>query len=634
MRMSRRWVGWITVAAMLTTLCCPLLFAAAEETTTTAEGTTTAESTTAESIGTTTTTDAGTTTTVPTKPDEGEEETPPPPPLTAEEFDAWLIEEGFPESYHAALRELHEQYPYWVFRAQHTGLTWQEVLDAESVVGVSLIPANSIGSWKSCEKDAFDPVTGKWKGLDSDAWIAADRKVIAYYLDPRNALTATSIFQFENLAYSDTCTIDGVRAILAGTFMAEGDWAQWFMDAGRETGVSPYHLASRARQEQGVHGNALGHGTAGHPYDGYYNVFNINAYATSTLSPIQNGARYAATTNAAYHLPWTSAELSVRGGAVILGSSYINREQNSLYLQKWDVTDGGNGYYRHQYMTNILAPTSEAATLSGAYTDEVKAGAMEFCIPVFEEMPETPCKKPTSTGTNNNWLSSLTVSDYDISPTYTLYTMNYQLTVPSTVSAIRVNAETYSDTATVSGAGAVLLESGVNTVTICVTAASGDERIYTLSVYRTPSEAGDDAEEPTLESDVYRIEEAIRGVPLGTTVEDFLKGFTLSDETATLIVVDDKGALRTDTIGTGCFLHVTRGDTLFAIHPIVIRGDLNGDGNISVIDLLRVQQYLLNARTLTGHTLDAADINADDKISVIDLLRIQRHLLGAALIEQ
>ena len=383
-------------------------------------------------------------------------------------FEAWLTEQNFPASYRPALRELHKQYPNWVFRAQHTGLTWQEVLDAESAVGVSLVPQSSIASWKSCEYKAYDPATGIWKGLDSEAWVAADRSIVAYCLDPRNALTATAIFQFENLAFSETCTVDGVKAILAGTFMAEGDWAEWFMAAGREAGVSPYHLASRARQEQGAVGNPLAHGTAGGGYNGYYNIFNINAYATDTLSPIQNGARYAATTNAAYFLPWTTPQLAIRGGAVILGSAYINREQNTLYLQKFDVTDGGNGLYRHQYMTNIFAPASEAVTLANAYSDEVKAGGMEFCIPVYEDMPETACEKPTSTGGNDNWLSALTISEGAFTPAFSTYCLQYELSVPATVSSIRINATAFSATAAVGGAGTVVLKSGMNTVEVKV----------------------------------------------------------------------------------------------------------------------------------------------------------------------
>ncbi len=593
--------------------------ATATATTTTAVGTTTAPSASAPSATGTTTTGNGSEV---------------PPPSDEDPFEAWLTAQEFPESYRPALRELHKAYPNWVFRAQHTGLTWQEVLDAQSVVGVSLVPRGSIASWKSCEYGAYTPATGTWKGLDSDAWVAADRGIIAYCLDPRVALTATAIFQFENLAFSETCTLDGVKAILAGTFMADGDWAQWFMEAGRETGVSPYHLASRARQEQGVSGNPLAHGTAGAPYNGYYNIFNVNAYATDTLSPIQNGARYAATTNAAYHLPWTTPLLAIRGGAVILGNSYINREQNTLYLQKFDVTDGGNGYYRHQYMTNIFAPSSEAVTLAGAYTDEVKAGAMEFCIPVYEDMPEKVCEKPTSTGSNDNWLSALTVTDRSFTPAFDTYRLQYEMSVPATVSSLRVNATAFSATATVGGTGTVVLKSGMNTVDVKVTAASGAVRTYTLSVYRTPSETGGDENAPTLESEIYRIEDTVQGIAPGTTAEDFLKNFTLSDTQASLIVVNGEGIRVTGTVGTGCVLHVFKGETLYAVYPLLIRGDVNGDGAVSIVDLLQIQQHLLKVRVLSDHALHAADVSKDGVVTIVDLLKTQQHLLKVIVIEQ
>lgn len=38
------------------------------------------------------------------------------------DFEAYLNSERFPESYKVRLRELHAQYPKWVFRAQHTNL--------------------------------------------------------------------------------------------------------------------------------------------------------------------------------------------------------------------------------------------------------------------------------------------------------------------------------------------------------------------------------------------------------------------------------------------------------------------------------------------------------------------------------
>ncbi len=558
------------------------------------------------------------------------EETPAPEP---DPFEALLDEEKFPESYRPGLRALHEQYPNWVFKAQHTGLSWQTVLDAESRVGVNLVPSGSIASWKSCDRGAYDLQSGRWYGLDGDAWVAASREIVAYCLDPRNALTPTAVFQFENLAYSDVCVADGVAAILAGTFMGNSTYVGIFMEAGKLAGVSPYHLASRARQEQGVSGNALGRGTAS-GYAGYYNFFNINAYATSTLSAIQNGARYAATTNAAYYLPWNSPERSIKGGAVILGSSYISRGQNTLYLQKFDVTDGGNGFYTHQYMTNVLAPTSEAATLSTAYSDAVKSGAMEFCIPVYEDMPDTACPKPTSTGCNDNWLSSLTVAGQTLTPTFSLYETAYELVVTKDVTSITAAAKAHHTGATVGGTGVIPLAAGINTITVSVTAPSGAVRCYTISVYRPPSETGQDAEPPVLTSETYRLEQRITGVSPDTPAETFLAAVSTDNEEARLAVVTAEGAPVTGSVGTGCTLQVIVGDALCLTLPVVVRGDVSGDGVINSLDLLKIQKQILGVSALNEQALLAADANNDGAVNALDLLRTQKHILKLATIAQ
>ena len=59
-----------------------------------------------------------------------------------------------------------------------------------------------------------------------------------------------------------------------------------------------------------------------------------------------------------------------------------------------------------------------------------------------------------------------------------------------------------------------------------------------------------------------------------------------------------------------------------------MRGDTNGDGKISLIDLANVQRHLLGLMKLAGDNFTAADTNGDGKISLIDLANIQRHLLG------
>lgn len=58
----------------------------------------------------------------------------------------------------------------------------------------------------------------------------------------------------------------------------------------------------------------------------------------------------------------------------------------------------------------------------------------------------------------------------------------------------------------------------------------------------------------------------------------------------------------------------------------VIPGDVNRDGKISKLDLLRLQKYL--AKWNVEIDLVAADCNGDGTISKADLLRLQKHLAG------
>lgn len=163
------------------------------------------------------------------------------------------------------------------------------------------------------------------------------------------------------------------------------------MQAAEYAKVSPYHLASRIRQEMGVNGSDLAKGT--YPgYEGYFNFFNIDAYAHSGRPARENGAIYAKQ-EGSYLRPWTNPYKAILGGADFVGSSYIQREQNTLYLQKFDVTDGGNGRYSHQYMSNVNAPKDEASSLKKAYTDSglIDTSVFTFEIPGISEHARAGC---------------------------------------------------------------------------------------------------------------------------------------------------------------------------------------------------------------------------------------------------
>ena len=65
----------------------------------------------------------------------------------------------------------------------------------------------------------------------------------------------------------------------------------------------------------------------------------------------------------------------------------------------------------------------------------------------------------------------------------------------------------------------------------------------------------------------------------------------------------------------------------------VIKGDANGDGSISLLDVLVVKRHILGIETLTGEKFQAADINGDGKVDLLDCLKIKRHILGYEIIQ-
>lgn len=409
------------------------------------------------------------------------------------DFESYMTKQGFPESYKPYLRKLHEQHPKWIFTAQKLGVDWNTALKEECVVGRNLVHSSALASWKSMEKGAYDFNGGYWYGLDG-SWVAASKEIIMYYMDPRNFLNDTYIFMFENQSYDPSYqTESGVKTILADTFMSGSytcpdtkkkyTYSQTFMDAAKKSGVSPYHLASRCRNEQGVNGAPQSLGTV-KGYENYFNFFDIQAYATSTMTAAEMGCKYAKTTNPTYLLPWTNQYKSIVGGSIFLGTGYITKGQDTLYLQKFDMVDGGNGLYYHQYMTCVFGQANEAISLKNAYSQDILNSAMEFKIPVYNNMPDKLCPKPTSSGDNNNYLKSLSVSGTSISPKFDKFTASYAAKVNAEISSVTVNANPLGKSAKVSGNGKVSLKTGENTIKVTCTAASGVKRTYTIKITR------------------------------------------------------------------------------------------------------------------------------------------------------
>ena len=512
-------------------------------------------------------------------------------------FENYLNSQGFPESYKVSLRTLHTEHPTWVFQAQKTGLNWSDVMAAEGAVGANLVSKSSISSWKSTEYGAYDWNTGTWTGFDGSSWVAASKDIVAYYMDPRNFLNDTYVFQFLHHAYdSNAQTREGLTSLITGTFLEktpesttaatqsvqetigsgsspvvnnsgstgtsgslqqgesygpgmstgtsggtssgsssgsqgvslEGPgstvsstisqrkvittalpeveygpgmdassitddntgasntspvptgqtYVDIIMKAAAQTGVNPYVLGAMILQEQGTgKSGSISGKTAG--YEGYYNFFNVGAFASGSMSAITRGLWYASQSGN-YGRPWNSIEKSIIGGATYYSENFLKNGQDTFYLKKFNVQ--GSNLYKHQYMTNVEGAAGEGAKLARAYTDAMKKQALVFKIPVFNNMPETACAKPTVNGSPNNKLSGITIDGYSLTPTFSKDTEKYDLVVDSSVSSVNIRATAIDSKATVSGAGTISLGSGTTIVKIVVKAENGDTRTYQVSI--------------------------------------------------------------------------------------------------------------------------------------------------------
>ena len=82
----------------------------------------------------------------------------------------------------------------------------------------------------------------------------------------------------------------------------------------------------------------------------------------------------------------------------------------------------------------------------------------------------------------NNYLKSIGVKDYKITPEFNKDTMEYTVDVPATVNTVTIEAEKESSYATVEGTGEKEVDEGANTFEIKVTSETGVERIYKITV--------------------------------------------------------------------------------------------------------------------------------------------------------
>lgn len=344
----------------------------------------------------------------------------------------------FPATYQAYLAELSEAHPNWTFEVVNTGMTWDKAVANEmSSVGKQVVSTSSPDSWKSKEKGAIDVDTGKYVVFDG-GWNAANKEIVKYYMDPRNFLNESNIYQFASHEFGSYHTVASVKASIANSFMAmkrvknssgeyvwvnddtkATNYANYIYNSAKSLKVNPQVLVSMIITEQGwkstsarvtgvgVDMTGLAPDSAstvlnGVKYKGIYNFFNWGAYSAKdkkgkTMTATQRGLWCASltptSTSDTTGRPWNTVEKSIKGGASSYVNNYVKTGQDTFYTKKFNVGESTYKKGTHEYCTNIQAPTTEGNLLK-TVCKNLDDEKLVFKIPVYKNMPSKNCAKP------------------------------------------------------------------------------------------------------------------------------------------------------------------------------------------------------------------------------------------------
>ena len=131
----------------------------------------------------------------------------------------------------------------------------------------------------------------------------------------------------------------------------------------------------------------------------------------------------------------------------------------------------------------------------------------------------------------------------------------------------------------------------------------------------------------TITSSDYTVSSTtISKITAGTTVSSLLSGF---NEGSYCKVYKGNAEVSGNTaVGTGMIVKIMDGNAVKASYTIIVTGDTNGDGNITVTDMIAIKAHVLKKSTLSGVYATAADTNGDNGISITDFIQVKAKILG------
>lgn len=235
-------------------------------------------------------------------------------------------------------------------------------------------------------------------------------------------------------------------------------------------------------------------------------------------------------------------------------------------------------------------------------------------------------------------LSSLSVKNYTLSPSFNKNTLSYSIgDVESSVNTLTVNATSSDSKASIkyylneveqSSNVISILKSGTSTIKVKVIAENKDQKDYLITYNKLQQVSS------KITSSIHTIDDNyIRSVRLNETALNLKDELTNDNKYLEIWNSDDSKKISdNEKLGTGMIVKLIINGEIKDRKVIVIRGDTSGDGEIDLLDAVKILNDTLQRVVLTGAYKDAAYVNLDNEIDLLDAVWILNHCLGKQLL--
>ena len=501
------------------------------------------------------------------------------------DFEKEMISRGFTESYLPYLKALHEKHPNWNFKAVRTNIDFDTAVTNENYGEISLVDGTD-ESLRSKEWPYYQ--NGVYQEIEP-GWYVASRDTVSYYLDPRNFLSEEYIFMFEDIKYNASIhTEDAVRGVTKGTFLNTNEYLDILMKTARTYNISPVYIASRIRQEKG---------------------------SSDSISTTGEAFTYEVDNNCLNNLGYTSNPNSWNA----LNSCGSGRVYSGIYNY---FNIGAYGSYKSPQIRGLIWANggfdASVTTYNRPWNSKEKAimGGVNYIVGAYV----------------NNGQNTLYYQKFNVAPdaVYPTYTHQYMTNIRAASSEAYSTYKSYRDNDLLGNSYEFLIPV-YNNMPNDNEVILPDDEDKEEEIVTTPNI---DVNTGVVGAGFKMDGDVISNISFNTNVD--VINSKLSSVNANLKVtsyLDRYGNKASGNVGTGDTLVITNGSTTKSF-KVVIYGDNNGDGKVSILDLLRVQKDILGSSSLSTYDKKASDTNRDGKIDVVDLLRVQKQLLGNNVIEQ